>query len=483
MGKFQNNLIYFVKVAADQLVMIFCFVLAASFVVSEVDGVPLSQFFYIRLRLINFIIFLLFMIIWHINLSLHGAYYSKRIVPWKSEASEIFYSVAIGAILLLVYSVIFKVSLITPTFLLVFWLSSCVLTTGGRMIVRFIITPLRLRGININNILIVGTNSRAVQFAKDIESQPELGYRVVGFVDNEWAEGVDFKDSGYKLVAGFHNFPAFLRKNVIDEVVIDLPLNTFYHEAMDIVDFCVKQGVVVRFISDSFYLLTNMNLARSVVEEFHENVLITIYTGAMGGWPIMVKRVFDFVGSLLLIGIFSPVLLIISLLILATSGRPVFFIQERMGINKRIFPLFKFRTMVANAQQRQAELERFNEADGPVFKIKKDPRVTLIGRFLRKTSLDELPQLFNVLRGEMSLVGPRPLPVRDYKGFNQDWHRRRFSVKPGITCMWQIRGRSSLSFEQWMKLDIYYIDHWSLWLDFKILVLTIPEMLWGDGAY
>jgi exopolysaccharide biosynthesis polyprenyl glycosylphosphotransferase len=270
---------------------------------------------------------------------------------------------------------------------------------------------------------------------------------------------------------------------VIDEVVIDLPLNTFYHEAMDIVDFCVKQGVVVRFISDSFYLLTNMNLARSVVEEFHENVLITIYTGAMGGWPIMVKRVFDFVGSLLLIGIFSPVLLIISLLILATSGRPVFFIQERMGINKRIFPLFKFRTMVANAQQRQAELERFNEADGPVFKIKKDPRVTLIGRFLRKTSLDELPQLFNVLRGEMSLVGPRPLPVRDYKGFNQDWHRRRFSVKPGITCMWQIRGRSSLSFEQWMKLDIYYIDHWSLWLDFKILVLTIPEMLWGDGAY
>jgi exopolysaccharide biosynthesis polyprenyl glycosylphosphotransferase len=203
----------------------------------------------------------------------------------------------------------------------------------------------------------------------------------------------------------------------------------------------------------------------------------------MGGWPIMVKRVFDFVGSLLLIGIFSPVLLIISLLILATSGRPVFFIQERMGINKRIFPLFKFRTMVANAQQRQAELERFNEADGPVFKIKKDPRVTLIGRFLRKTSLDELPQLFNVLRGEMSLVGPRPLPVRDYKGFNQDWHRRRFSVKPGITCMWQIRGRSSLSFEQWMKLDIYYIDHWSLWLDFKILVLTIPEMLWGDGAY
>jgi exopolysaccharide biosynthesis polyprenyl glycosylphosphotransferase len=284
-------------------------------------------------------------------------------------------------------------------------------------------------------------------------------------------------------LTGFHNFPAFLRRNVVDEVVIDLPLNTFYQEAMEIVDYCVKQGVVVRFISDSFYLLTNMNLARSVVEEFQDNVLVTIYTGAMGGWPIKLKRVIDFVGSLLLIGVLSPILLIISLLILATSGWPVFFIQERMGIGKRIFRLYKFRTMVADAEQRQAALEGANEADGPVFKIKDDPRITMIGRFLRKTSLDELPQLFNVLKGEMSLVGPRPLPVRDYKGFNQDWHRRRFSVKPGITCLWQIRGRSSLSFEQWMNLDIYYIDHWSLLLDFKILALTAPEILWGGGAY
>lgn len=483
MGKFHHRLIYLAKVAFDQVSMIFCFILAASFVVSDVDGVPLSQFFYIRLRLINFVIFLLFMISWHINLSLHGSYYSKRIVPWKKEMAELFYSVSIGTTLLLVYAVIFKVSLITPTFLLVFWLSTILMISSSRTIIRFILTPLRLRGININNVLIVGTNSRAVQFAKDIENYPELGYRVIGFVDNEWSGNLDFQDSGYPLLTGFHNFPAFLRRSVVDEVVIDLPLNTFYQEAMEIVDYCVKQGVVVRFISDSFYLLTNMNLARSVVEEFQDNVLVTIYTGAMGGWPIKLKRVIDFVGSLLLIGVLSPLLLIISLLILATSGWPVFFIQERMGIGKRIFRLYKFRTMVADAEQRQAALEVANEADGPVFKIKDDPRITMIGRFLRKTSLDELPQLFNVLKGEMSLVGPRPLPVRDYKGFNQDWHRRRFSVKPGITCLWQIRGRSSLSFEQWMNLDIYYIDHWSLLLDFKILALTAPEILWGGGAY
>lgn len=397
--------------------------------------------------------------------------------------SEIFYSVSVGTILLLVFSVIFQVSLITSIFLLVFWLSTFIVIGSGRTLVRFILRPLRAQGININNIVIVGTNSRAVEFAKEIESRPELGYRVVGFIDNEWDESIDFKKSGYPLLASFHKFPAFLRNNVIDEVIIDLPLNSFYHECLEIVDYCVKQGVVVRFISDSFYLLHNMNLVRSVIEEFNDNVLITIYTGSMGGWPILVKRAFDFVMSLALICLFSPVLLLISLLILATSGRPVLFIQERLGLNKRIFRLYKFRTMEADAEQRQAALEGFNEADGPVFKIKDDPRITLVGHFLRKTSLDELPQLFNVLKGEMSLVGPRPLPVRDYKGFNQDWHRRRFSVKPGITCLWQVKGRSSLSFEQWMNLDIFYIDHWSLWLDFKILVLTIPEMLWGAGAY
>jgi hypothetical protein len=143
---------------------------------------------------------------------------------------------------------------------------------------------------------------------------------------------------------------------------------------------------------------------------------------------------------------------------------------------------FKFRTMVVGAEQKQAELEHLNEVAGPVFKIKCDPRVTLVGRFLRKTSIDELPQLFNVLKGEMSLVGPRPLPVRDYEGFDQDWHRRRFSVRPGLTCLWQISGRSSIAFDKWMELDMQYIDEWSLWLDLKILAGTIPAALKGAGA-
>jgi lipopolysaccharide/colanic/teichoic acid biosynthesis glycosyltransferase len=178
----------------------------------------------------------------------------------------------------------------------------------------------------------------------------------------------------------------------------------------------------------------------------------------------------------------APLFVVVAVIIKLTSEGPIFFTQERLGLNKRRFRICKFRTMVAGAEKKQAELEHLNEVAGPVFKIKRDPRVTLVGRFLRKTSIDELPQLFNVLKGEMSLVGPRPLPVRDYEGFDQDWHRRRFSVRPGLTCLWQISGRSSISFDKWMELDMQYIDEWSLWLDLKILVGTIPAVLRGAGA-
>jgi lipopolysaccharide/colanic/teichoic acid biosynthesis glycosyltransferase len=169
-------------------------------------------------------------------------------------------------------------------------------------------------------------------------------------------------------------------------------------------------------------------------------------------------------------------------LIKLTSPRPIFFRQIRVGLNKRRFRIYKFRTMVANAEQLQDQLLSMNEMTGPVFKIKKDPRVTPLGRMLRNTSIDELPQLFNVLKGDMSLVGPRALPLRDYQLFDKDWQCRRFSVKPGITCLWQINGRNSIPFEKWMELDMQYIDTWSLWLDLKILARTVPAVLRGTGA-
>jgi len=260
--------------------------------------------------------------------------------------------------------------------------------------------------------------------------------------------------------------------------VFYLPVRSFYEQISAMAMLCTEQGVTVRYPSDIF----SMNLTQSKNDTFEGIPIITHYTGAMRGWQIHLKRLMDVVISSLGLLLLSPLFLLTTFVIKATSPGPVFFIQERVGLNKRRFRLCKFRTMAADAEKRQAELEAFNEVSGPVFKIKDDPRITRVGRLLRKTSVDELPQLWNVLKGDMSLVGPRPLPVRDYKGFSEDWHRRRFSVRPGITCLWQVNGRSSIGFDQWMKLDMDYIDHWSLWLDLKILFQTIPAALRGSGA-
>jgi exopolysaccharide biosynthesis polyprenyl glycosylphosphotransferase len=205
-------------------------------------------------------------------------------------------------------------------------------------------------------------------------------------------------------------------------------------------------------------------------------------TSLFEGWSMVFKRLLDVVASRTLFILFAPIFLSVAVLVKFHSSGPVFFVQERVGINKRRFRMYKFRTMVANAAREQLNLERLNEADGPVFKIKNDPRITCLGKFLRKTSIDELPQFLNVLKGDMSLVGPRPLPIRDYLGFDQDWIRRRFSVRPGITCLWQVNGRSSVSFKEWMELDLHYIDHWSFWMDVKLLAKTNPAVLKGAGA-
>ena len=178
-------------------------------------------------------------------------------------------------------------------------------------------------------------------------------------------------------------------------------------------------------------------------------------------------------------------MIVTAILIKLTSAGPVFFVQKRIGLNKRVFHIYKFRTMVADAERKLAQIEHLNEVSGPVFKIKRDPRITAIGAFLRKTSIDELPQLFNVLKGDMSLVGPRPLQLRDYELLTHsgpDWQRCRFSVRPGITCLWQVNGRSAIPFEQWMELDQQYVHKWSLWLDMQILAKTIPAVLKGSGA-
>ena len=256
--------------------------------------------------------------------------------------------------------------------------------------------------------------------------------------------------------------------------------HTYFEQIENVIKACELEGVEVWLVADFFAT----QISRTSVDELLGRPLLIFRTTPEASWHSLAKVVLDFFGSLiLLVFIGSWLFPLIALAIKLTSRGPVFFKQQRSGQNGRPFMLYKFRTMVTNAEQYQHELEAMNEMRGPVFKLTKDPRITPIGKFLRKYSLDELPQLWNVLRGDMSLVGPRPLPVDEVRRFSDLAHRRRLSVKPGLTCLWQIGGRNHIiDFKDWVRLDLEYIDNWSLWLDIKILLLTIPAVFRGTGA-
>ena len=241
---------------------------------------------------------------------------------------------------------------------------------------------------------------------------------------------------------------------------------------------CADTGIVARIGADFFDVGTgSIHLGGPSHPSF-----ITVARHTIDGASALIKFFLDRVIALFLILLFSPLLIAIAVAVKLTSPGPAVFKQWRVGMNKRLFRIYKFRTMFQDAERRQAELESLNELSGPVFKIRKDPRITPLGAWLRRTSLDEWPQLFNVIKGDMSLIGPRPLPVRDFKGFSASPHLRRFSVLPGISCLWQVSGRNDIDFEGWMKLDLQYIESWSLWLDFKIMALTICAVIKGRGA-
>jgi exopolysaccharide biosynthesis polyprenyl glycosylphosphotransferase len=454
------------------------FFLFAAWVSSrEMKGVSFEQVLAMRIKILNLLIFLAFLLVWYGIYSFFKLYQSRRLTTIKEDLLQIFKAVSLGTIVLLLASVFFNIRLINGLFLSVFWGAAVLGTMAARLMLKYGLEKIRIRGRNLRSILIVGTNPRALRFVDKVLKTPEFGYRVMGFVD-EGSGMKGFEKSGFHLLADFNSLPALIRTAVIDEVVICLPIKSYYQQISRIVSDCERQGILVRFLSDIF----NLKLGRFRPEEFDDGAFITVATGRMEGVHVWVKYGMDFMVSLLLLIVVFPLFLVIALLIKMTSPGPVFFIQDRVGLRKRIFRLYKFRTMVADAEAQIANLENLNEMDGPVFKIKYDPRITGVGKFLRKTSLDELPQLINVLKGEMSLVGPRPLPIRDYNGFDRDWHRRRFSVKPGMTCLWQITGRNKVSFTEWMNMDMQYIDQWSFWLDLKILILTIPAVLRGSGA-
>ena len=296
----------------------------------------------------------------------------------------------------------------------------------------------------------------------------------------------DGKNKNYRVMLEFN-----INRDPINELVQNLHKHSANvvlinagHTKFDLIEkvinACELEGVEVWLAADFF----NTQIARTTVDDFQGVPLLVFQTTPAPSLQSLTKQMIDYIGAFTMILILSPLLLICALSVKLTSQGPIMFRQKRSGINGRPFTMFKFRSMNTNAEQRKHELEAMNEMSGPVFKVSSDPRITPIGRILRKYSLDELPQLINVLQGSMSLVGPRPLPEDETKRFEDLSHRRRLSVKPGLTCLWQISGRNEIKeFSDWVRLDLEYIDNWSLWLDIKILIRTIPVVFKGTGAH
>lgn len=464
--------------ALDLGLVLLAFGLTTLLLVHAQERVSLFQFLAMRTRISNFGIFGLALLLSYLIFVVCGIYRSHRLSSRWVEVRDMLKATSFLAVGFAGIGAVFSVRMITVPFLGLFWVIAVIVLCGSRIILRIGVARVRSHGRNLRFVLILGTNSRAVEFAHKIAERSDLGYRLVGFVDDDWPGLETFAVSGFPLVTDYDGLPEFLRRNVVDEVAIFLPFGSLYKYAGEVAGLCAQQGIIMRINSDIF----GLQGSRYQGEEVDGRHYIMTCTSVAEGWPLIVKRVFDVVVASLSIILLSPVLIGAALAIRFTSAGSILFLQERVGLNKRKFLVYKFRTMVPNAEKLMATLENRNEMRGPVFKIKDDPRITPIGRLLRRSSIDELPQLFNVLKGDMSLVGPRPLPVRDYDGFNQDWQRRRFSVKPGITCLWQIKGRNHISFDEWMLLDMQYMDQWSLWLDCKILVKTVPAVLKGAGA-
>lgn len=325
-------------------------------------------------------------------------------------------------------------------------------------------------------VLIIGSGNRARRLAETLTRWTLSPVYIVGYLDSDPAR-VHRSVLGYPVLGTINDITSILKQHVIDEVVMAIP-RAMIPEVERIACACEEEGVKFCFMADLF----GVRVARTRLVEFGQIPLLTHEPIVQAEWKLSVKRVIDIVVVLCALPIVLPIMAMVAIAIKLDSEGPIFFVQDRVGQNKRIFRMLKFRSMVNGAERLQGDMEHLNEAVGPIFKVANDPRITRVGWWLRRSSLDELPQIFHVLLGQMSLVGPRPMSIRDVEKFDEGAQRRRFSVKPGLTCLWQISGRSRLPFSEWLRLDLYYIDHWSLRLDFKILWRTIPAVLRGEGA-
>ncbi len=411
----------------------------------------------------------IYAIAWVAVLWFHGLYLPRARWSIGSEFRDILRASAVMAVLSLSFLFFFRLPDVSRLFLLIFFPAQAALALGTRALFRLTFESLRRRGMNVRYLVVVGAGSRGRGFAEQVAGHQALGLRIAGFLDDDPDQPLP---SEWPYLGPLEDLQAVLHRQVVDEVAICLPF-TEWNLVDAIAGIAMEEGKIVRVPMN----VLDRAFASGRVEALEGVPVLSLVSGPDRLLGLAGKRSLDLVVSAAGLVVLSPFLILIAAWIRSFDGHPVLFRQVRVGLHGRHFTLFKFRTMARDAEERYDEVVGLS--DPRAFKLTHDPRITPPGRFLRRTSLDELPQLWNVLRGEMSLVGPRPAPPREVEGYDI-WHRRRLSMKPGITGLWQVTARRDGSFERRATLDLDYIDRWSFWLDVKILARTIPAALDGQ---
>jgi len=435
--------------------------------VDPANNVPLTAF----VPFIVLLTALLLITYWQKDL-----YRNKRRLSALDELATIFDGTTTGIVLIIVLVFVYRPTFYSRAIFLYAGVFAIVLIGGVHWLKVGVLSHWRKYGFGVARLLIVGAGEMARTIMRAVVANPQLGYEIVGFVDDDAIKGST--DIGrFKALGAIDNLLQLLREKAIDEVIITLPWQ-YHRKIMNITSISERANIRARIVPDMF----QMTLSRMDVTQMMGIPLIGLKQHTISGAGLMFKRSVGFTVALIGLVVLSPLMALIALAIKLESDGSAIFKQERVGKHGKRFGIYKFRSMVHDAEARKVELESLNEADGPLFKIKDDPRRTRVGRLIRKLSLDELPQLYNVLRGDMSLIGPRPNIPSEVEQY-QEWHKRRLEVVPGITGLWAVSGRSELAFDEMILLDIYYIENWSPLLDLKIALQTIPHVILGTGAY
>jgi exopolysaccharide biosynthesis polyprenyl glycosylphosphotransferase len=413
-------------------------------------------------------------LLWTRLMTGQGAYAYQRFTSYETELKTIFRVTLVGVGLLLAFTFFSRTLYIPRSLVVIFALVNLMSLAAEKALVFYVAKVFRAQGRDRRTVLLVGNESDVKRFVAAIHEHFGWGLEITGIVTSEATDNTTIL--GAPVVGNYGQFSDALHQYCVDEVIVVTGRASF-NELGPVLSACELEGVAVKMVSD----ILGRRARQIRADVVYDMPIVSIEWHGHEQWQLTVKRALDIIVSATALIILAPILLIIVIAIKLTSPGPVFYQWRVVGKNKRPFTGYKFRTMVVNADAIKKDLMHQNEMTGPVFKLKNDPRITPIGHYLRKFSLDELPQLYSVLKGDMSLVGPRPPLVTEFNEFDP-WHRRKLSIKPGITCLWQVNGRNDIAdFDNWARLDLEYIDSWSLWLDFKILIKTVPTVLLGRG--